>query len=201
MHYFSLLTRLAIILSLATHSMSCGGFGGLASQSHEAVSVPPTPSAVEVAASQMRREELVNRVGGIDLEAQRLISELLKRGIDVRQSERGVVVNLPDVLFTSGTAKLTESAKEVVFEISQVLKSAPSRPLSIEGHTDSAGTIERNYHLSESRAGAVKAALEGNGVAPEVISVRSFGETTPIATNRTEYGRRQNRRVEIVISP
>jgi outer membrane protein OmpA-like peptidoglycan-associated protein len=117
----------------------------------------------------------------------------------VHESERGVVINLPDVLFRSGTATLTKTAHEIIFEIAQVLLRAPSPKLLIEGHTDSVGDIEHNYHLSDSRALAVAAELEANGVSRQTITTKALGETSPIATNRTEQGRRLNRRVEVVV--
>lgn len=132
-------------------------------------------------------------------ESLRLVKELRQRGIDVRESERGVVINLPDVLFASGRAELTAAAQEIISEIAQIIQRAPSRSLAVEGHTDSVGTIEYNYHLSKSRAEQVAQALESNKIQPNLISVTAFGETTPIATNKTDIGRRQNRRVEIII--
>jgi outer membrane protein OmpA-like peptidoglycan-associated protein len=127
------------------------------------------------------------------------VFELQQRGIDVRESDRGVVINLPDVLFESGTATLTKRAHEIIFEIAQVLLRSPSLNLLIEGHTDSVGDIGHNYQLSDSRARAVAAELETNGIARQTITTQAFGETSPIATNRTEQGRRLNRRVEVVI--
>jgi len=132
-------------------------------------------------------------------ENQRLISELRERGIDVRDSERGVVVNLPDVLFALGKADLTSEAVTTIGTISEILKLAPTRRLAIEGHTDDVGTIDYNYRLSQSRSAAVSQALETAGIPHDKISTRAFGETTPIATNQTEEGRTRNRRVEIII--
>jgi outer membrane protein OmpA-like peptidoglycan-associated protein len=140
-----------------------------------------------------------NREEPLSEENLRLIDELRQRGIDVRESDRGVVINLPDVLFASGRSELTKRAQEIISEISQILQRAPSRSLSVEGHTDSVGNIEYNYHLSKSRAEQVAGALQINGIPLNLISVVAFGETTPIATNRTDLGRRQNRRVEVVI--
>jgi outer membrane protein OmpA-like peptidoglycan-associated protein len=129
----------------------------------------------------------------------RMIDELRQRGIDVRYSERGVVVNLPDVLFSTGKAQLTPSAREVVFEIAQVLKRAPTRNLVVEGHTDSVGTIQYNYELSLARAEEVANALLAEAIPRSQISTRAYGETTPIASNSTEDGRKHNRRVEVII--
>jgi outer membrane protein OmpA-like peptidoglycan-associated protein len=128
-----------------------------------------------------------------------MIEELRQRGIDVRDSERGVVVNLPDVLFQTGRTQLTSSARETVLEIAQVLKRAPSRHLLVEGHTDSLGDIQYNYNLSLSRAQEVARALSAEGISSTQISTRAYGETTPIASNSTEQGRRRNRRVEVII--
>ncbi len=132
-------------------------------------------------------------------ENRRLLDELKERGIDVRQSERGVVVNLPDVLFEFGQSRLTSGARTTAHEIADVLLKAPTRHVSIEGHTDSIGTIDYNYRLSDSRARAVASELERNGIPARSISTRALGETEPLATNKTEAGRRRNRRVEVII--
>jgi outer membrane protein OmpA-like peptidoglycan-associated protein len=86
-----------------------------------------------------------------------------------------------------------------VTTISEILKLAPTRRLAIEGHTDDAGTIDYNYKLSDSRGQRVAQELETAGIPKEHISTKAFGETTPIATNRTAEGRTRNRRVEIII--
>jgi outer membrane protein OmpA-like peptidoglycan-associated protein len=132
-------------------------------------------------------------------ENRRLIEELRERGIDVRNSERGVVVNLPDVLFQFGKSNLTSQAQTTVREIAHVILRAPSRSLSVEGHTDSIGTIEYNYKLSDARAKNVAQELEKNGLPHRSITTRALGETEPLASNRTEAGRQRNRRVEVVI--
>jgi len=132
-------------------------------------------------------------------ENQRLIDELRGRGIDVRDTERGVVVNLPDVLFAHGKADLTQDAVATVNIIADIIKRAPTRRLAVEGHTDDIGTIDYNYRLSQARSGQVARQLEAAGVATGKISIHAFGETTPIATNQTEDGRTRNRRVEIII--
>jgi outer membrane protein OmpA-like peptidoglycan-associated protein len=129
----------------------------------------------------------------------RLLEELRQRGIDVRDSDRGVVINLPDVLFESGRSELTQSARSTVHEIAEVLLQAPSRRLAVEGHTDSIGTIEYNHRLSDARARQVAQELESSGIPGRIITTHAFGETTPIASNKTEQGRRRNRRVEVII--
>ncbi len=132
-------------------------------------------------------------------ENRKLLEELRQRGIDVRDSDRGIVVNLPDVLFAFNNANLTPQARSTVREIADVINQAPARRISVEGHTDSIGTIDYNYRLSDSRARSVGTELERNSVAPRRITTRALGETEPIASNRTDQGRRRNRRVEVII--
>lgn len=132
-------------------------------------------------------------------ENQRLIEELRQRGADVRTTERGVVVNLPDVLFEFDSARVTPDARRVARDVANAIQSAPGRHISVEGHTDSIGTIEYNQKLSEARARSVASELVSDGVARSRITARGFGESRPIASNKTASGRQRNRRVEVVI--
>jgi outer membrane protein OmpA-like peptidoglycan-associated protein len=129
----------------------------------------------------------------------RLLEELRQKGVDVRDSDRGVVVNLPDILFETGRSELAGSAEHTVREVAEVIKEAPQRRIAVEGHTDSIGTIEYNYRLSDARARRVADGLEASGIPGRLITTHAFGETTPIASNKTEQGRRRNRRVEVII--
>lgn len=132
-------------------------------------------------------------------ENRRLLDELRRRGSDVRATDRGVVVNLPDVLFEFDSARLTSDARRTTRQIAEVLRAVPDRRVAVEGHTDSVGTISYNQRLSEARARAVADELISAGVSRRAVSVRGFGESDPIASNRTEAGRQRNRRVEVVI--
>lgn len=132
-------------------------------------------------------------------ENRRLIEELRRRGADARSSKRGVVINLPDILFEFDRSRLTPEAKRTVGEISDVLREVKHRALSVEGHTDSIGTVVYNKDLSLRRANSVYRELNRRGVPQEQMKVRGFGEGAPIATNNTEAGRERNRRVEIII--
>jgi outer membrane protein OmpA-like peptidoglycan-associated protein len=145
------------------------------------------------------RQRRIDEQDRLIAENRRLLEELRERGIDVRDSNRGIVVNLPDVLFDFGKANLTARAEDTVREIANVVRNTPSRRIFVEGHTDSIGTIEYNYRLSQSRAERVADSLARNGIPHRSISVRAFGETEPITTNNTEQGRRRNRRVEVII--
>jgi outer membrane protein OmpA-like peptidoglycan-associated protein len=132
-------------------------------------------------------------------ENRRLIEELKKRGADVRSTDRGVVINLPDILFEFDRANLTPEAVRTIAEISTVLKQTPNRPLSVEGHTDSIGSVVYNKQLSLRRAQSVSNRLQRDGIPAVQINVEGFGEGSPIATNNSEIGRARNRRVEIII--
>lgn len=132
-------------------------------------------------------------------ENQRLIDELRGSGADARDSKRGVVVNLPDVLFEFNSDRLTPQAVDTVDEIGKVLSTVRGRTIAVEGHTDSIGSVQYNKDLSERRAGSVSNALERQGVDRGQMQVRGYGEGAPIATNNTDAGRARNRRVEVII--
>jgi len=137
-------------------------------------------------AEQARREaqELANRVD--ELEA--------------RQTERGLVLTLGDVLFDFDQATLRSGGMRSVRELANFLETYPERNVLIEGYTDSVGAEEYNLGLSERRANAVKDALQERGIPENRIQTRGFGVEHPVASNATEAGRQQNRRVEVVIS-
>jgi outer membrane protein OmpA-like peptidoglycan-associated protein len=136
-----------------------------------------------------------------------LIEELKRRNLDVRETNRGVVVNLPDVLFEFNKANLTSDARAKVRDIAEVLGGprVRDRPVSIEGHTDSIGSDEYNLRLSQRRADAVSSGLEGDGVGSGRLHTRGFGKKYPIAPNKNNdgsdnpSGRAKNRRVEVII--
>jgi outer membrane protein OmpA-like peptidoglycan-associated protein len=135
-----------------------------------------------------------------------LLEELKKQNLEVRETERGVVVNLPDILFEFGKANLAGNAREKVQDIATVLNDkAQGRRISVEGHTDSIGTEAANQILSERRADAVAAALEAQGVSSQRITAKGFGKKFPVAPNKdpdgadNPAGRAKNRRVEVVI--
>ena len=117
-----------------------------------------------------------------------------------RETARGLIVNLSDVLFDTGQSTLRPGAREKLARISGILNAHPELKLEIEGHTDSVGGDSYNQALSERRAESVKAYLIVNGVKPDSIAARGFGKRSPVADNNTASGRQQNRRVEIVVS-
>jgi outer membrane protein OmpA-like peptidoglycan-associated protein len=120
--------------------------------------------------------------------------------LDTRDSPRGLVVNLGDVLFDTGKFELRPPAREVLAKLSGIVLSHPGLRLDVEGHTDSIGGDDLNQQLSEKRAGAVLLFLIDQGIPGDTVNARGLGKTTPVASNDTPQGRKQNRRVEIIVS-
>ena len=117
-----------------------------------------------------------------------------------RQTERGMVLTLGDVLFDTGQATLKPGAASEIERLAAFLKQHADTRIRIEGHTDSVGTEAYNDDLSRRRAQAVSDALAQLGVGRDRIDVLARGEGFPIVSNDTSAGRQQNRRVEIVFS-
>lgn len=120
--------------------------------------------------------------------------------LETRDTTRGLIVNMSDVLFDTGKYTLRPGAREKLAKISGIVLAHPGLKLEIEGHTDSVGSDEYNQQLSENRAGAVRDYLLQQGIAINNLLTRGFGETMPVASNDTPAGRQQNRRVELVVS-
>jgi OmpA-OmpF porin, OOP family len=120
--------------------------------------------------------------------------------LEARDTDRGLVLTLGDVLFDTGTATLKPGAATTIDRLAQFMRDYPERSVRIEGHTDSAGSEETNQSLSERRAQAVREALLARGLPAERIATLGYGEARPIAGNDSAGGRQQNRRVEIVLS-
>ncbi len=139
----------------------------------------------------------------VEIEKNRaLLEELRKRNIDARETSRGVTVNLPSVNFEFDSADLTGDGRSRVNQIADIVRrDAPNRRITVEGHAsrESAAQEAYNQRLSERRANTVADALERSGVNGKNISAQGLGTRAPIATNDTESGRQQNRRVEVII--
>jgi len=120
--------------------------------------------------------------------------------LDTRDSARGLIVNMSDVLFDSGQFSLKPGAREKLAKISGIVLAYPTLKLEVEGHTDSVGSDALNMKLSENRATSVRDFLVHEGIVTSSITSRGFGKSQPVATNDTAAGRQQNRRVELVVS-
>ncbi len=117
-----------------------------------------------------------------------------------RDTARGLIANMSDVLFRSGSFELLPGARERLAKISGIVLAYPSLHLEVEGHTDSIGSDEYNQQLSERRASSVRDYLVQQGISAQAIEAHGYGKTEPIASNDTPEGRQQNRRVELVLS-
>jgi outer membrane protein OmpA-like peptidoglycan-associated protein len=120
--------------------------------------------------------------------------------LETRDSARGLIVNMSDVLFDFGKHSLRPAAREKLAKISGIVLSHPGLRLEVEGHTDSVGSDEFNQKLSEQRAGGVREYLVSQGLNDGTVTARGFGESQPVASNDNAAGRQQNRRVELVVS-
>ena len=120
--------------------------------------------------------------------------------LETRDSARGLIVNLGDVLFDVDKFTLRPEAREKLAKLSGVLLGNAGLKLEVEGHTDATGSDEHNQTLSENRAGTVRDYLVAQGVQADAVTARGFGKTRPVAPNDTAPGRQKNRRVEIVVS-
>lgn len=134
-------------------------------------------------------------------EMKALVEELKKKGLEVRETPRGVTVNLPNILFEFDRAELTPDGEERVGYIASALKNhARAKKITIEGHAsvEKEGQEEYNQLLSDRRARNVTDAVLSYGIGQNV-STKGLGSTRPVASNESEEGRRLNRRVEVVI--
>ncbi|MBI4528293.1 MAG: OmpA family protein [Deltaproteobacteria bacterium] len=131
-----------------------------------------------------------------------LLEELKRRNIEARETDRGVTVNLPNVVFGFDSAALTPDGAQRVRDIASVLnRQAAGRKISVEGHAskERADQEAHNQKLSERRAQAVANALVKEGMSRQLIRATGFGTRSPIASNDAEEGRRKNRRVEVIV--
>ena len=120
--------------------------------------------------------------------------------LQTRDTARGLIVNMSDVLFDTAKFSLRPGAREKLAKVAGIIEGHPGLTLVVEGYTDSVGGDDYNQKLSEQRGGAVRDYLIAEGIAGGSVSSQGFGKTQPVASNETAAGRQQNRRVELVIS-
>ena len=133
-----------------------------------------------------------------ELRAQLL--DQFNRILETRDTPRGLVITMADVLFDTGKYDLRSGTREQLAKLSGILLAHPGLHLEVEGYTDSTGDNEFNQRLSEQRANVVRDYLIGQGLARDVITAEGFGEAMPVASNATPSGRQKNRRVELIVS-
>ena len=162
--------------------------------------------AAAMAQQQAAQEQLAQARQSVD-QAERekvQLREQLRQQLNViletRETARGLIINMSDVLFDSGKYSLKPGAREKLAKVSGIILAHPGLNLQIEGHTDSVGSDDYNQRLSEQRANSVRDYLVAQGLSGETISAVGLGKVDPVATNNTASGRQQNRRVELVVS-
>jgi outer membrane protein OmpA-like peptidoglycan-associated protein len=129
----------------------------------------------------------------------RLLKQL-NQVLETKDTDRGLVVSMPDVLFAVGKYQLVPAARERLARISGIVLAYPDLKLEIDGYTDSIGSDEFNQSLSEKRAATVRDYLVDSGVSINNVFARGLGKANPVAPNDTSAGRKLNRRVELIVS-
>lgn len=159
--------------------------------------------AQELAQLKVAEEAVKNSTAERDktlLQARTMEADRLRQELNAKQTDRGMIITLGDVLFDTGKSELKSGGVRQVQKLAEFLTQNPQRKVSVEGFTDSVGSDEYNQGLSDRRAEAVRTALVGQGIAAERIVARGYGKAFPVAGNETAAGRQLNRRVEIVIA-
>jgi outer membrane protein OmpA-like peptidoglycan-associated protein len=156
---------------------------------------PSGPTPEEIAARAQAEQA---QKAAAALRAQLL--DQFNRILETRDTPRGLVVNLGDVLFDTGKYNLRPEAREKLAKLSGIILAHSGLNLAVEGHTDNVGSEEVNQKLSKNRAEVVRSYLIGQGLPENTVAAEGFGESNPAADNSTADGRKQNRRVEVIIS-
>jgi outer membrane protein OmpA-like peptidoglycan-associated protein len=128
------------------------------------------------------------------------LSEQLNSILQTRDSARGLIVSMSDVLFDTGRFSLKPGAREKLAKVAGILLAYPGLNIEVGGYTDNVGGDAMNQTLSENRADSVRDYLVQEGVATNSVSAKGFGNTLPVASNDSSAGRQQNRRVELLVS-
>jgi outer membrane protein OmpA-like peptidoglycan-associated protein len=170
-------------------------------------------AAAQGEADRLKRENDAERAASLeraakekaqaDAEKAQLRGQLLLQFnavLQTRDSARGLIVNMSDVLFDTGKFTLRSAAREKLAKVAGILAGHPGLRMQVEGHTDSVGGDEYNQQLSEHRASAVRDYLMQSGIATASVTAAGFGKSQPAVSNDTAAGRQQNRRVEMVVS-
>lgn len=157
-------------------------------------------AAQQLAAEQARTAAAAAQESAADSQQQAAELQRQLDEMNARVTDRGLVLTLGDVLFTSGKADLRSGATGNLDKLAAFLVRYPERTATIEGYTDDVGSEESNLRLSEQRAESVKFYLAGHGVSSDRLRATGKGESDPVADNSSATGRQQNRRVQVHIS-
>jgi len=158
-------------------------------------------AAVSAAQADADQSRLAAQQANTDKAAMRArLSAQLNSILETRDSARGLIVSMSDVLFDTGQYSLKPGAREKLAKVAGILLAYPGLNIEVGGYTDNVGGDDMNQKLSENRADAVRDYLVQEGVTTNSVSARGFGNTLPVASNDNSAGRQQNRRVELLVS-
>ena len=170
-------------------------------QADMATSQAASAAAVSAAQADADKARLLAVQATTDKAAMRAqLSEQLNKILETRDSARGLIVSMSDVLFDTGQYSLKPGAREKLAKVAGILIAYPGLAIQVGGYTDNVGGDDMNQKLSENRAGAVRDYLVQQGVETNSVSAIGFGNTLPVASNDNAAGRQENRRVELVVS-
>jgi outer membrane protein OmpA-like peptidoglycan-associated protein len=173
-----------------------------AQRSAEAQALAASEAQARAQADEQARKSHEQAAQAIEAQRQ-LRAQLLAQlnaVLQTRDTPRGLVATMADVLFATGKYELSQDANLALAKLSGVILAHPGLKLRIEGYTDSTGGDQFNLKLSEQRAGAVRLFLVQQGLSPDAVTSMGMGSANPVASNDTAVGRQQNRRVEIIVS-
>jgi outer membrane protein OmpA-like peptidoglycan-associated protein len=174
-----------------------------AEAARQAALVQQQASAAEAQTAQAQAQTAEQRARAAEQEKeamrQRLLTQL-NQVLQTRDSARGLIVNMSDVLFDLNQSTLKPGAKVRLAKVSGIIQAYPDLRLQIEGYTDSTGSVQHNQQLSERRAGAVRDFLIAQGVSTNNVTAQGMGPANPVASNSTPQGRQMNRRVDLVVN-
>jgi outer membrane protein OmpA-like peptidoglycan-associated protein len=172
-----------------------------ASQAASATAVSAAQADAEQSRLAAQQAQLSAQQAETDKAAMRAkLSEQLNSILQTRDSARGLIVSMSDVLFDTGKYSLKPGAREKLAKVAGILLAYPGLNIEVGGYTDNVGGDSMNQTLSENRAGSVRDYLVQEGVAANSVSAKGFGNTLPVASNDNSAGRQQNRRVELLVS-
>jgi outer membrane protein OmpA-like peptidoglycan-associated protein len=153
-------------------------------------------SRLETQAAKQNEEQAVSDKAAMRAQ----LSEQLNKVLQTRDSVRGLIISMSDVLFDTGKFSLKPGAREKLAKVAGILIAYPTLDIKVGGYTDNVGGDDMNQMLSEKRAGAVRDYLVEQGVLTTSVSATGFGNASPVASNDNSAGRQENRRVELVVS-
>jgi outer membrane protein OmpA-like peptidoglycan-associated protein len=172
-----------------------------ASQAASAAAVTAAQADAEQSRLAAEQAQLNAQQADADKAAMRTrLSDQLNAILQTRDSARGLIVSMSDVLFDTGKYSLKSGAREKLAKVAGILLAYPGLNIEVGGYTDNVGADAMNQTLSENRAGSVRDYLVNQGVAAASVSAKGFGNSMPVASNDNPAGRQQNRRVELLVS-